>query len=150
DDPAVQHRQGRDAHQADERRRRHLPGVVARAEPAGIRNHASPPEPERRDEPEGPGDADQHRPATTSVLVSTVLDVPRLRFAGVSCQLRPWKKGAGALICPKPAPLRPRLNSQAMPLLLPPPPSQPVRGAKRRLVVTAIAVALFFAGVATW
>jgi hypothetical protein len=37
-----------------------------------------------------------------------------------------------------------------MPLLLPPAPSQPVRGAKRPLVVTAIAVALFFAGVAAW
>jgi len=37
-----------------------------------------------------------------------------------------------------------------MPLLLPPPPAQPVRGDKRRLVVTAIAVALFFAGVAAW
>jgi len=39
---------------------------------------------------------------------------------------------------------------RAMPLLLPPPSSQPVRGAKRRLVVAAIGVALFFAGVATW
>jgi len=37
-----------------------------------------------------------------------------------------------------------------MPLLLPPPPAQPVRGDKRRLVVTAIAVALSFAGVAAW
>jgi hypothetical protein len=37
-----------------------------------------------------------------------------------------------------------------MPLLLPPPPTQPVRGDKRRLVVTVIAVALVFAGVAAW
>jgi hypothetical protein len=37
-----------------------------------------------------------------------------------------------------------------MPLLPPAPPAQPVRGDKRRLVVTAIAVALVFAGVAAW
>jgi hypothetical protein len=37
-----------------------------------------------------------------------------------------------------------------MPLLQPAPPAQPVRGDKRRLVVTAIAVALIFAGVAAW
>src|SRR5258708_39212730 len=35
-------------------------------------------------------------------------------------------------------------------LLLPRRPAQPVRGDKRRVVVTAIAVALFFAGVAAW
>jgi len=33
---------------------------------------------------------------------------------------------------------------------MPPLPAQPVRGDKRRLVVTAIAVALVFAGVAAW
>jgi len=37
-----------------------------------------------------------------------------------------------------------------MPLLLPPLAAQPVRGDKRRLVVTAIAIALVFAGVAAW
>jgi len=42
----------------------------------------------------------------------------------------------------------PRLR--AMPLLAPPPPSQPVRGDKRRLVVILAAIALLFAGVAVW
>jgi hypothetical protein len=37
-----------------------------------------------------------------------------------------------------------------MPLLLPAPPAQPVRGDKRRLVATAIAIALILAGVAAW
>jgi hypothetical protein len=37
-----------------------------------------------------------------------------------------------------------------MPLLLPPPPPQPVRGDKRRLAAIALAVALLFAGVAVW
>jgi hypothetical protein len=37
-----------------------------------------------------------------------------------------------------------------MPLLLPPPPSQPVRGDKRRLAVIALAVVLLVAGVAAW
>ena len=37
-----------------------------------------------------------------------------------------------------------------MPLLAPPPPSQPVRGDKRRLVVIVAAIALVLAGVAVW
>ena len=37
-----------------------------------------------------------------------------------------------------------------MPFLVPPPPSQPARGDKRRLVVIALAVALIFAGVAAY
>jgi hypothetical protein len=37
-----------------------------------------------------------------------------------------------------------------MPLLAPPPPSQPVRGDKRRLAVIVAAVALAFAGLAAW
>jgi hypothetical protein len=44
----------------------------------------------------------------------------------------------------------PSLRLRAMPLLVPPPPSGPVRGDKRRLVVIAAAVALVFAGVAVW
>ncbi len=37
-----------------------------------------------------------------------------------------------------------------MPLLTTPPPAQPARGDKRRLVVIALAVALILAGVAAW
>jgi hypothetical protein len=37
-----------------------------------------------------------------------------------------------------------------MPLLTPPPPTSPVSGDKRRLVVLALAVALAFAAVAAW
>jgi hypothetical protein len=37
-----------------------------------------------------------------------------------------------------------------MPLLLPPPQSQPVRGDKRRLAAIAVAVVILFAGVAAW
>lgn len=44
----------------------------------------------------------------------------------------------------------PSLRLRAMPLLVPPPPSQPVRGDKRRLVVIAAAIALVFAAVAVW
>src|ERR1022692_3514218 len=42
------------------------------------------------------------------------------------------------------------LRLRPMPLLAPPPPSQPVRGDKRRLAVIAAVVALIFAGVAAW
>jgi predicted small integral membrane protein len=44
----------------------------------------------------------------------------------------------------------PPLRLRAMPLLAPPPPSQPVRGDKRRLAVIAVAIALLFAGIAVW
>jgi hypothetical protein len=37
-----------------------------------------------------------------------------------------------------------------MPLLLPPPPSLPARGDKRRLAAIALAVIILFAGVAAW
>jgi len=53
-------------------------------------------------------------------------------------------------ICAKRPPRPPRLDCKVMPLLAPPPPSQPVRGDKRRLVVIALAVALVFAAVALW
>ena len=45
DDPAVENRERRDAHQADERRRRHLPGVIASAEPACVGIQCRPPDP---------------------------------------------------------------------------------------------------------
>jgi len=45
-------------------------------------------------------------------------------------------------------PRSPRLL--AMPLLVPPPPAQPVRGDKRRLAVIGLAAALVLAGVAAW
>lgn len=38
----------------------------------------------------------------------------------------------------------------AMPLLIPPPPEHPVPGAKRRLVVLTLAIALVLAGVVAW
>ena len=52
----------------------------------------------------GPGNADQHHPATTSVLVSTVPGVPCPSFTGVSRQLRPGKMRPAALISSKPGP----------------------------------------------
>jgi hypothetical protein len=44
----------------------------------------------------------------------------------------------------------PPLRLRAMPLLAPPPPSQPVRGDKRRLAVIAAVIVLVFAAVAVW
>jgi hypothetical protein len=98
----------------------------------------------------GPGNADQHRPATTSVLVSTRPCVPCPRFTGVSQQLHPWKMRPAALISVKPVPPWRRLEFETMPLLTSPSPPASVRGDKRRLFVLVIAIALVFAAVAAW
>jgi hypothetical protein len=71
-------------------------------------------------------------------------------FHGSFLSVTLLEKARGSVNLPETCGAATSFKLRAMPLLPPPPSSQPVRGAKRRLVVAAIGVALFFAGVAAW
>jgi len=73
-----------------------------------------------------------------------------MRFAAISRQLRRCKLPRALLMSAKPALRRTGLGSQVMPLLVVSPPSAPVRGDKRRLVLAGLVIALVLAAVAAW